>query len=215
MFSVIFDMDGTLLDSQRICIPAWEYAGRKQGIPDLGSHVKKVCGMNEAGCAEYIAEHFPAINLKLFRQDEHKYVAEHETAELMPGATELLTFLKGKNIKMAIASGTNTDIVVSKLKKSDVLQYFDAVVGGDMVTNGKPAPDVFLLAAEKIGAEPGNCFVFEDSPNGIRAAYNAGMKCFGIPDIAEFNDEIRSFLFAQLKNLAYAIPILKEFCTND
>lgn len=215
MFSVIFDMDGTLLDSQRICIAAWEYAGRKQGVPNVGCHVKNVCGMNVAGCAEYIAEHFPTINFQLLQQDEHKYVAEHGTGELMPGAIELLTFLRESNIKMAVASSTNTDIVISRLKKAGVLQYFDAIIGGDMVTNGKPAPDIFFMAAEKIGTEPDKCFVFEDSPNGIKAAKNAGIKCFGIPDIVEFNDEIKALLFAQLKNLSSAIPILKEFITND
>lgn len=215
MFSVIFDMDGTLLDSQRIHIPAWDYAGDKQGFENMGRHIATVCGMNEVGWTGYLESNFPSLDILKFKTDVKSYLAENDTTKLKSGAKELLCFLKENNIKMAVASGSSTRRVKQKLQEVDVLHYFNAVVGGEMVTNGKPEPDIFLYTAKLIGAENENCFVFEDSVNGIMAAHNAGMKCFGIPDVVCFDDDIKSLLFAPCTTLADAIPVLKEFCTGN
>ena len=77
--------------------------------------------------------------------------------------------------------------------------------------NGKPAPDVFLKTAENMGVAPVDCFVFEDSNNGVRSAYAAGMKCIGVPDVVDFPDDVKPMLFAQIECLSDAIEILKEY----
>lgn len=211
MFSVIFDMDGTLLDTQRICIPAWEYAGRLQGIKGMGGCIQKVCGMNEIGWTAHITENYPTLNVAEFKENYRDYIKKNGEIKFMPGAQQLLEFLKDKGVKTALATGTRKATVFSHLKKLDCEDYFDAVVGGDDVINGKPAPDIFLKAAHLIGAKPEECFVFEDSANGVKSAYNAGMKCIGVPDIAKFNDEIKNLLFAELNNLSEAIEVLNKF----
>ena len=201
LFSVIFDMDGTLLDTQRIYIPAWDYAGGLQGINDLGRHTAIVCGMNDAGWMAYLREHFPHIDMDVFVKDVVKYVDENLVVRFMPGAEKLLKLLKQKGVKIALASGTNSKKIKSHLKKVGATEYIDVIVGGEEVQNGKPAPDVFLLAAKRLGANPGDCYVLEDSQNGVRSGYAAGMKCIGIPDVAVFEEDVKNMLTAEFKSL--------------
>ncbi len=210
MFSVIFDMDGTLLDTQRICIPAWDYAGEKQGLKNMGEHIPAVCGMNNLGSDNYLKTNFPTIDVVLFKSDARDYILRHGTVEFKKGAKELLDFLKQNNIKIGLASGSSRNSVEHHLTEVGVLDMFDATVGGPEVENGKPAPDIFLLTAEKMGVEPKDCFVFEDSANGIKAGYQAGMKCIGIPDIAQFDSETKSLMFTELENLSQSIVIFEK-----
>lgn len=210
MFSVIFDMDGTLLDTQAICIPAWEYAGNLQNIPNMGECIQYVCGMNEIGWTKYLADNFKTLDIDLFKTEARKYIVQNGTVKLKKGAKELLEFLKENNIKIGVASGSSKKTVESHLKEAGVFEYFCSLTGGNEVKNGKPAPDVFLKAAESMGVDPKDCFIFEDSSNGILAGYNAGMKCIGVPDIVPFNEEIKSKMFACLNSLDEAIEIFKQ-----
>ena len=211
MLSVIFDMDGTLLDTQRIAIPAWDYAGKNQGIENMGRHVPFVCGMNEKGRDDYLAKNAPEINMEQFIREYRAYITENLVVKYKTGAVQLLEFLKQKGIKIGLASGTSEKSVMHHLKEVDALKYFDAIVTGTSVEKGKPEPDIFLLTAEKMGVSPENCFVFEDSPNGILSAFRAGMKCIGVPDIVSFSDDTKKLLFKELKTLDEAIEILKKF----
>lgn len=211
MFSVIFDMDGTLLDTQKIAIPAWEYAGERQGVKGMGEHVAFVCGMNKAGWSAYIAEKFPTIDVDTFNKEHREYMVKNLKVEYKTGAVELLEFLKKNNVKIGLASGSSEESVNHHLKEVDAFKYFDAIVPGTRVKKGKPEPDIFLLAAEKLGVAPETCFVFEDSANGIISGYRAGMKCIGVPDIASFNEETKKMMFAELENLAEAIELLKPY----
>lgn len=210
MFSVIFDMDGTLLDTQRICVPAWEYAGKLQGFEGVGNCIYSVCGMNEAGWTKFLRDHHPDIDADEFKVQIHKYYEENLVIRFKPGAKELLDFFKENNIKMAIASGSAKETIEDHLKQVGVLGYFGAIAGSSDVKNGKPAPDVFLLAAERLGVNPANCFVFEDSSNGIRAGCTAGMKCIGVPDLTQFSDDVKKLMFAHITDLSQAIPIFKK-----
>ena len=210
MFSVIFDMDGTLLDTQQICIPAWEFAGNKQGIKGLGDHIYNVCGMNENGWSNYLIGNFPTLNLESFKADARKYILDNGKVTFKKGALSLLNFLKENNIKMALASGSSRGSIDHHLKEVNAESYFDAIAGSHDVENGKPAPDVFLLAAKRLGVNPEDCFVFEDSANGILAGHRAGMKCIGVPDIKPFDSDTKKLLFAELKSLDEAIEIFKK-----
>lgn len=211
MFSVIFDMDGTLLDTQRICFPAWEYAGLLQGICGMGSYLKNVCGMNNYGSDKYLNDNFPELDVKKFKDDARQYIQENGIVTFKEGAKELIDFLKVNNIKIGLASGTSRPSVEHHLKEVGIEGVFDALVCGTEVENGKPAPDIFIKTAKDMGVNAENCFVFEDSPNGIIAAYEAGMKCIGVPDIIEFTDDTKSLMFAELKTLSEAIEIFKRY----
>lgn len=210
MFSVIFDMDGTLLDTQKICLPAWEYGGNKQGITGVGNLIYKVCGMNENGWTNCLLENFPQIDTVQFKKDAREYISKNGKLALKKGAKELLDFLKENNIKIGLASGSSITTIEHHLKEVNVRDYFDAIAGGLEVENGKPAPDVFLLAAKRLGADPWDCYVFEDSANGILAGHNAGMKCIGVPDIVDFESSVKELMTAEFTSLDEAIPLFKK-----
>ena len=211
MFSVIFDMDGTLLDTQRICIDAWNYAGELQGFKDVGKSIKYVCGMNEIGWTNYLIENFNGLEADEFKKEARKYIIENGKVEFKKGASELLSFLKANNIKIAIASGSSRGTGISHLTKVDALSFFDVIVGGNEVEKGKPEPDIFLEAAKRLKVKPEDCFVFEDSSNGIKSGSRAGMKCIGIPDIADFDNEAKTIMYKELPSLLEGIEILEKY----
>ena len=211
LFSVIFDMDGTLLDTQRICIPAWDYAGKLQGFENLGEHIPNVCGMNQNGWMGYLKTNFPTLDVDVFKQDARQYILDNGKVEFKKGAKEILEFLKQNNIKIGLASGTSRGSAEHHLNELKIMDVFDAIVAGNEVEKGKPAPDVFLLTAQKMGVSPETCFVFEDSENGIKAGVASGMKTIGIPDIVSFSSETKQILFKELENLSVAIEILKQY----
>ena len=210
MISVIFDMDGTLLDTQRICIPAWEYAGEKQGIPNMGSYIYSVCGMNAQGWGNFILERHPDINLEKFNHDVRSYILEKLKISYKKGARELLEYLWSRGIKTAVASGSSHTSIEHHLRELGVYERFDAITGGHDVEHGKPAPDIFLLAAEKMGANPSDCIVFEDSANGVRAGHAAGMRVIGIPDIVDFSDEVKGLLWQECTDMTEAISVISS-----
>ena len=211
MFSVIFDMDGTLTDTQSVCIHAWDYAGELQGFKNAGESIQHVCGMNKEGWEKYLADHYEGIDLLAFDKAMREYIINSGTPELKKGAKEIVEFLKQNGVKMAVASGSATDEIEWKLSDTGIIDYFDAFAGGEEVKHGKPAPDVFLLAAERLGVKPEECFVFEDSSLGIKAGHTAGMKCIGVADVAPFTDEAKQIMFKELNSLDEAISILKEY----
>ena len=210
MFSVIFDMDGTLLDTQKICVPAWEYGGNQQEITGMGNHIYNVCGMNETGWTAYLTKNFPTLDIQKFKQDVRAYITKNGKVKFKKGAQELLNYLKSRGVKMAIASGSSMQSITHHLNEVNATEYFYAIAGSHDVLNGKPAPDVFLLAAERLGVSPSECFVFEDSENGIKAGSAAGMKCIGVPDLVDFSDEITKLLFAKLSSLDEAINLFEK-----
>ena len=210
MFSVIFDMDGTLLDTQRICIPAWEYAGEKQGFKGAGKLMPLVCGMNLNGSNKVLTDRFPTVDLEKFRADSRQYIIDNLEVRFMKGAKELLDYLKGRGIKIGLATGTSRPSVLHHLNEVNALEYFDALVCGTEIEKGKPAPDIFLKVAEEMDVNPKTCFVFEDSPNGIIAGYKAGMKTIGIPDVVTFSDDIKSLMYCELEDLSQAIKIFEK-----
>ncbi len=209
MIGVIFDMDGTLLDTQRIYIDAWEAIGPEYGVEGLGSHIPAVCGMNVAAWQQYLRERFPSIVLDEFYEKVKDYIQKNLVIRFMPGAKELMTFLKEHHVPMAIASGSSRNLITYYFSHLGGLDDFAAVVGGDEVRNSKPAPDIFLQAADRLGISPENCIVFEDAENGVQAAFAAGMRCIAVPDVAPISEATCRQLFGCTESLDAAIPLLK------
>ncbi len=211
MFGVVFDMDGTLLDTQKVFEPAFDYAAQLQNIRLQPNCLIDVCGMNDVGRWEYMHKNYPAIDTEKFDKDIFEYADKHRVVKYKKGALELLEFLEENGVKTAVASGSCTKDVVNNLSKLNATKYFDVLIGGEQVENCKPSPDIYLLAAERLGVKPCDCFAFEDSPNGIRAASSARMKCFGIADVSPFDDEIKKVMYKELYSLDEAIEIFKRY----
>ena len=107
------------------------------------------------------------------------------------GVNEILTFLKDNGKKIALASSTRREVVLAELRDAGVLDFFDEVVTGDMVTKSKPDPEIFLTACEKIGVAPDRCYAIEDSFNGIRSASGGGLHAIMVPDLLPADEEMR------------------------
>ena len=205
---VIFDMDGVIFDSERLYIECDKEVALKFGITDM-DYVEEVCrkciGVTSAATEKILKENF---GKEVPVDDFLKAAAElfHEKADggllpVKPGVNELLDYLKENGIQTAIASSTRTDIVKKELEDAGLLDYFDKIVGGDMIERSKPAPDSFLKAMEVLGCRADECCIIEDSFNGIRAAYASGGFPIMVPDILQPDDEIRSLAGHVLESL--------------
>ncbi len=212
----IFDMDGTLFDSERIYKNAWletvEYFGKDRGA----ELTKEVSGASEANCRKIIKNFYPDVDVDKFF-DHVIETAEkifEKGVDLMPGVVEILKFFEENGVKMAIASSSSHAVINRNIERADIKKYFTAIISGDDVRNGKPAPDIFLLAAEKINVPAVDCYVFEDSYNGIRGAYAAGCAAIMIPDTIQPNDEMKKICAAIYPNLMDAMNAIENFNKN-
>ena len=212
--AVIFDMDGVIFDSERLVIECWEVVAAKHNVPDIVEICMRVQGNNreETGkrFREKYGKDFPYEAYKkevaaLFRE---RY--GEGRLPLKPGVADILKELRRNNIPLALASSTRSDIVKLEMAEANLLPYFDAVLGGDMVPRSKPEPDIFLAAAAALQAEPKCCYVLEDSYNGIRAAYRAGMHPIMVPDMQKPTEEIRGIAEVVVGDLSAALEYLQE-----
>lgn len=204
MFCVIFDMDGTLLDTQRPWIYAWDHAGAQQGYHRVGRLLPDACGMNEAGAKALLLHHLPQLDVVRFREDARQYMSDHLVVRCKEGAEELLAYLKGRGVPLGLATGTAREAALHQLAQVGLEAYFDALVCGDEIQRGKPAPDIFLKTAQLLGVDAADCYVFEDSENGARGAAAAGMHCCGVPDVKPFCEEVKRLLWREVTSLTEA-----------
>lgn len=184
--AVIFDLDGTLVDSmwmwKQIDI---DFLGSK-GIPYPENLESEIEGMSFDETADYFARTFPleetAEELKVIWNNMARENYEKKVP-LKSGVKKFLTYLKKQNVKTGIATSNSRDLLQAVSKAHDLFSYIDVFLTSDEVKKGKPAPDVFLKVAEKLSVEPKNCLVFEDIPNGILAGKRAGMEVCAIEDM--------------------------------
>ncbi len=202
--AAIFDMDGTIYDTEQIYRRAWLAAGVPEDL------YRSYIGTPRAYIKKLLTEHgFDAE--EIYRQKDAFTAAETaERVPLKPGALECLSFLKEHGIRTAIATSSSVETAHTYLAKSGLAPYFDVVCSGNQVEHGKPAPDVFLYAAELLGAAPEECFVAEDSFNGVRAGRAAGMFTVMIPDLVEPDEEILALADACLESLSQLPALLVE-----
>ena len=211
--AVIFDMDGIIFDSERLVIECWEVIAKKHNIPDIVEICMRVQGNNREETGKRFREKYGNDFLYEVYKKEVSALFRRlyggGRLPLKPGVVEILEELKHKHVPLALASSTRTDIVKLELEEAHLLQYFDVVLGGDMAARSKPEPDIFLAAAKALGTVPANCYVLEDSQNGVRAAYRAGMHPIMVPDMQQPTEEIRGLAEVVAENLLVALDYLR------
>lgn len=182
----IFDMDGLLLDTERLYQESWVEMAKRFGQKPDPAFPTAVSGTSGEGMRAVIRKHYPAVDPYTFqagciaRVDE---ILDKQGPPVKPWARELLEYLSARGVKIAVASSSKHQRILSNLRAVELDQFFDAVVSGQEVERGKPEPDIFLLAAKKIGRAPEDCYVFEDSVNGVRAGMAAGCVTVMVPDL--------------------------------
>lgn len=207
----IFDMDGTLFDSERIYKNAWletvNYFGKDRGAELLVA----VAGSSEANCRKAIHEFYPDVDVdKFFSHVIEVAVKVFENGvDMMPGVVEILKFFDERGVKMAVASSSSMDVITKNVERAGIRKYFAKLISGDSVTHGKPAPDIFIKTAAEINLAPNECYVFEDSYNGIRGAYAAGCTPIMIPDTMPPNDEMKKLCAGIYPSLIDAMNAIK------
>ena len=202
-------MDGLLLDSERPIRDAWLSAAAELNAPLTEADYLSVVGRNEREGDARLLEVFAgnAALLGATRQRADALIGERFGAapfDVKPGALRLLRALHGAAIPCAVASSTAHREVERRLERAGLLGFFDAVCGGDEVARGKPEPDLYLLAVERLGVEARHCVAFEDSNYGARSALAAGLAVIVVPDLKPAEPQWQARCLAVLASLDQA-----------
>ena len=184
--AVIFDMDGLMLDTEPLAARAWGDAAAALGVDFDMTLAQAMVGRNFVDCAamvraRYDAE-YPVAALLARWHATYDGIVEREGLTLKPGIGELLAWLESHTVPRAVATSTRHARAREKLSRTFLLPRFHELIGGDEVPLGKPAPDIYLEAARRLGVSAGVCLVLEDSEPGVRAALAAGMMPIMVPD---------------------------------
>ena len=205
MNTVVFDMDGVLFDTERLCMESWLALSEKYGISNMEEFYPKCIGRNDTDTTALVLEYYGAdFPYEKFRRETSLWFHDWIDQNGLPvkeGVRELLDFLKEHDWKVGIASSTRCQSVAEHLERTGLREYFSVIVGGDMVEHSKPQPDIYLIACEKLEVSPAQCYAIEDSPNGIRAAYRAGMKPIMVPDLLQPDEEMTQLSYKIFKDL--------------
>ena len=183
MKAVIFDMDGVLVDSQPYHFKADIETMSEYGVVKDQKFYEKFAGTLTSDRMRILKDLFkldiPVEEMVKKREDMILEIMAREDIKPVSGIPEFLKSIKNRGLKTAVASSSGYDLIGLILSRLGISEYFDSITSGNDVKRGKPDPDVFLLAAERIGVNPRECFVVEDSENGVKAAKSAGMKALG------------------------------------
>ena len=190
----IFDLDGVIVDTAKYHFLAWQKLAQQLGIDFTPEHNEQLKGVSRVRSLEIIlalgniaaSQEDKEIWLKQKNNEYLSYLVTMDESEVLPGVLPVLAFLKEKNQKIVLGSASKNARPI--LEKAKVIDYFDAVVDGNDVSNAKPDPEVFLQGAKKVNLSPEKCIVFEDSVAGIQAANIGGMTSIGIGDETVLNE---------------------------
>ena len=213
--AVLFDMDGLMVDTESLATEAFIHSAKKQGYDMTKEETLLVLGFTTKSIYDFWENYFKNSDVsgKQLVDDHYKYIENilfTTGPRKMPYIEELLKYLKESNYKVAVASSSNIDHIINNMEKTGLKKYIDEFASGAEVENGKPAPDVFLLAAERLGVKSEECLVLEDSKAGVLAGSSAGAKVIMVPDMFKPDEECKERTYRIVGNLGEVISILEE-----
>lgn len=212
--AVLFDMDGLMVDTESLSTEAFINSAKAQGYNMTKEETLKVLGFTKASIYLFWIDYFQGTKVdgKKLVDDHYEYIENvlyTVGPEKMPYVEELLKYLKENNYKVAVASSSDTADIKNNLEKTKLEKYIDEIASGAEVENGKPAPDVFLLAAKRLGVDAKDCLILEDSKAGVKAGKASGAMVFMVPDMFTVDKECEDTADRILTNLGEVIEILE------
>lgn len=212
--AVVFDMDGVIFDTERMYLEAWRFIGHRDNISNVEQSARSCIGLSAVDSValmrrEY-GEDFP---IEKYHMEIESVVKEQIANKGMPlknGAVEILEYLNSISFTVGLASSTKYEKIISHLERAGLKKYFSVIMGGDMISHSKPDPEIYLKACEKLGTNPQNTIAIEDSQNGIRSAFGAGLMPLMVPDLIEPTDEILAMTCGKFSNLFEVTDFFKE-----
>lgn len=212
--AAIFDMDGLLLDTEQVCMRVFQEACQAVDVPFLREVYLSIIGCNAQRINQILTDGYaPYIDYQLLHNEWRKRynaVVLHEAIPVRPGVIAMLDWLKSQDIPCAVATSTQKEVALIKLELAGLTHYFDNITTGCEVTQSKPQPDIYLLAAKRLGIAPEQCIAFEDSNNGVRAAVAANMLTYQIPDLVEPCTEVQNLGHTIVSSMDQALAILHK-----
>lgn len=211
---LIFDMDGLLIDTERLSFEALVYDCKQRGFELTMEQFLGIRSLSIPKCEEKFKGYFGEdFNFKDSFEKHFLYMSEHIDKYGVPmkkGADSILKYAKEQGLRIALATSTPLDIAQDYLSSLGLWEYFDKVQSAADIKNGKPAPDVYLAASSLLGLEPSECMAFEDSPNGVRSASSAGCITVMVPDLSGPDEELQKLIFASVSDLDEAVELIKN-----
>lgn len=209
----VFDMDGLMIDTEKLYLQYWKQAAADFGYIMEDKHVFAIRSLARKYSIPklkgFFGDDFPTEKIRERRTELINSHIDKYGIEIKKGLFELLDYLKSNGIKLAVATATQRNRTMLYLNKINIIDYFDSVICGDMVINGKPEPDIYITASEQLGLLPDECAAYEDSPNGIKSAFSAGCHAIMIPDMTQPDDEIIPMLSAVYESLDKSIDFFE------
>jgi HAD superfamily hydrolase (TIGR01509 family) len=209
--AVIFDMDGLMFDTENLTIPLWEVAGKPFGYNLTREIVLRMVGISGERAQQVLLEEFGADFPYEAIRDEYRILVSKEIEKngvpKKPGLMYLLDRLRAANIPLGVATSTRSPRAIDLLERAGIIDRFKALTCGEDITNGKPAPDIFLLAAKKLGQPPCNCVGFEDSTAGLMSLHAAGIRSVYIKDVLDPPEEVLATVWHRCNDLSEAAAL--------
>lgn len=206
MRGAIFDMDGLLIDSERLWHLEWRALADERGVTLPDTFAAEICGTAGERTLDVLRRSYGTDDPKALLAECSARVRAREEhgVPLKPGARTILEGLRAAGYRTAVASSSPMDNIVHILRADGVMEYFDVLTSGREVARSKPEPDIFLLAAERLGVPAEECWVFEDSISGVEAGWRAGCRTVMIPDLAQPDERVRAMCFGVFRDLGEA-----------
>lgn len=210
--AAVFDMDGLLFDTERLYQQSWTEIAKRLGYEPNPGFPVAICGTSGPVALQTIHRFYPETDAQAFWDAGVAWVnrALEQSVPKKPGVDEILRCFQEAGMRLAVASSSDRDMVESNLRRAGIASCFDTVLCGGEVARGKPAPDIFLEAARRLGCAPQDCYVFEDGVNGVRAGLAAGCATVMIPDLIQPPEELRIQCLAVCSSLLEACDRFRQ-----
>jgi DNA helicase-2/ATP-dependent DNA helicase PcrA len=203
--AVLFDLDGTLTDTEKFYQRAWPEALEHFGYktePWMPLELRSLGRpFAPARFKEWFGEDFDYASVREYRKGLIEDIIRENGIPLKPGAKEILAWLREQKIFTALVTANDYKRAERYLKQIDLFDYFDKIICANMVKQGKPAPDIYAYACSELGLAPSETFAVEDSPNGVTSAYLAGCKVIMVPDLTQPDEELSQKIYKKIDKL--------------